>query len=189
MKRHGKQDYVPDFLQDSPFLPILTENDKFSAKKVKSKTPTFAELLRHRRTRKNIVTLIIALVSLYCLGTAYRTVVLRWFSGPRCLQTPPITPPVLNPDTLDVDWSQYAYTQYATNTDYLCNSVMIFEALHRLNSKADRLLLYPSAFSVDGDSIESKLLSKAKNDYAVKLVPVEIQRNANAYRKQYYWLL
>ena len=32
-----------------------------------------------------------------------------------------------------VDWSQFAYTQYVTNLDYLCNSVMLFERLHQLN--------------------------------------------------------
>jgi alpha-N-acetylglucosamine transferase len=45
------------------------------------------------------------------------------------------------------DWTQYAYIQYVTNSDYLCNSVMLFETLHRLGSKADRLMLVPSQFA------------------------------------------
>lgn len=79
--------------------------------------------------------------------------------------------------SLDHDWTQYAYTQYVTNTPYLCNSIMLFETLHRLGSKADRLILYPSGMDVDpsSHSIESRLLLKAQNEYGVKLMPIEIQ--------------
>ncbi|QKX54216.1 uncharacterized protein TRUGW13939_01301 [Talaromyces rugulosus] len=76
-----------------------------------------------------------------------------------------------------VDWSRYAYVQYVTNTAYLCNSVMLFEILHRLQSKPDRLLMYPSDFSVDteDDSTESYLLRKARDEYQAKLMPIEVQ--------------
>lgn len=73
------------------------------------------------------------------------------------------------------DWSRFAYTQYATNRAYLCNSVMLFETLHRLGSRADRLLMYPSDFSTDDNSRVAKLLRKARDEYRVKLVPVELQ--------------
>lgn len=78
-----------------------------------------------------------------------------------------------------VDWSRFAYTQYATNAPYLCNSVMLFESLHRLGSRAERLLMYPSRFEVsangtDGQSWESGLLRKARDEYNVKLKPVEV---------------
>jgi hypothetical protein len=73
------------------------------------------------------------------------------------------------------DWSQYAYTQYVTNEAYLCNSVMIFEALHRLGSKAERLMMYPSTMDLELGSEASQLLQKAQNDYAVKLMPIEVQ--------------
>lgn len=77
----------------------------------------------------------------------------------------------------DVDWSRFAYTQYVTNTDYLCNSVMLFEILHRLGSKADRLMMYPSNMHPDptSSSIESRLLLKAQDEYGVKLMPIEVQ--------------
>ena len=86
--------------------------------------------------------------------------------------------------TSDVNWSRFAYTQYATNAPYLCNSVMLFEILHRLGSKADRLLMYPSSFKVSNsssdESHESLLLKKARDEYNVKLSPIEIvQRNSN----------
>ena len=79
-----------------------------------------------------------------------------------------------------VDWSRFAYVQYATNQVYLCNSVMLFEILHRLDSRADRLLMYPSSFIIetDGDgseSLESRLLKKAKDEYHVNLQPVKVQ--------------
>ncbi|KAJ6041356.1 uncharacterized protein N7446_010753 [Penicillium canescens] len=56
-----------------------------------------------------------------------------------------------------VDWSRFAYTQYVTNTAYLCNSVMLFETLHRLNSKPDRVMMYPSEFSLDENDAEPNL--------------------------------
>lgn len=76
------------------------------------------------------------------------------------------------------DWSQFAYSQYVTNPDYLCNSVMAFEALGRLGSKAARVLMYPSDWSVDLDPADrtSQLLLKAKTWYKATLVPVQIQR-------------
>ncbi|KAI3331781.1 glycosyltransferase family 8 protein [Xylariaceae sp. AK1471] len=93
-------------------------------------------------------------------------------------------PPAVVPsfEAASVDWSQYAYTQYATNKEYLCNSVMIFETLHRLGAKADRAMLYPetmmSPTETNPNSNEAKLLVKARDQYKVKLVPVSVQRRA-----------
>lgn len=83
------------------------------------------------------------------------------------------------------DWSQFAYSQYVTNEDYLCNSVMAFEALERLGSKAGRVLMYPSEWSVDRDSADrtSQLLLKAKTWYKATLVPVQIRRVDTGDRK------
>ena len=78
-----------------------------------------------------------------------------------------------------VDWSRYAYSQYATNRAYLCNSVMVFEALERLGSKADRILLYNQEWDLDianKSDRDSQLLVKASNWYGVKLVPIEVQK-------------
>ncbi|KAL2816084.1 glycosyltransferase family 8 protein [Aspergillus granulosus] len=77
-----------------------------------------------------------------------------------------------------VDWSRFAYAQYVTNTDYICNLVMVFETLHRLQSKAQRLLMYPSSYSVNepDSSRESRLLRKARDEYGIKLIPIEVQR-------------
>jgi hypothetical protein len=90
------------------------------------------------------------------------------------------TPPISD----KVDWSRFAYTQYVTNADYLCNSVMIFETLHRLGSKADRLMMYPS-FMLDpkatqSDTPHGKLLIQARDKYKVKLMPVVVQHREGA---------
>ena len=77
-----------------------------------------------------------------------------------------------------VNWSRYAYVQYATNSAYLCNSVMVFEALDRIGSKADRLLLYPQDWDTEIENMsdrDSQLLVKARDWYNVKLVPVEME--------------
>lgn len=79
-----------------------------------------------------------------------------------------------------VDYSQYAYVQYVTNPQYLCNSLMIFESLKRLGSKAHRLMMYPKDWSVDfsSTSSESRLLRKARDEYDAELVAIEVQRRS-----------
>ena len=83
-----------------------------------------------------------------------------------------------NDDT--TDWSKFAYVQYVTDEDYLCNSVMAFETLYRLGSRADRVMMYPSAMLVPdaeySDTKAGQLLIKARDEYKVKLQPIEIQR-------------
>jgi alpha-N-acetylglucosamine transferase len=76
----------------------------------------------------------------------------------------------------NVDWSKYAYTQYVTNSIYLCNSLMVFESLHRLGSKAERLMMYPEEWSIEAESSDAWLLRRARDEYNVKLQPVQIQR-------------
>jgi hypothetical protein len=62
---------------------------------------------------------------------------------------------------------------------------MLFEILHRLGSKPERLLMYPSEFVVSGagvgdESKESLLLRKARDEYNVKLQPIGVvRRNSN----------
>jgi alpha-N-acetylglucosamine transferase len=76
----------------------------------------------------------------------------------------------------NVDWSRYAYIQYITDSTYLCNSLMIFESLHRLGSKAERLMMYPDEWSTSLESPDAELLRKARDQYNVRLQPVRIQR-------------
>ncbi|KAL1901788.1 hypothetical protein Cpir12675_000297 [Ceratocystis pirilliformis] len=80
------------------------------------------------------------------------------------------------------DWSRFAIVQYATNLDYLCNSLMIFDSLRKLNTKADLVLLYPEDYAPvnikSPESKQEKLIVKARNEYGVKLHPIKVIRRA-----------
>ena len=83
----------------------------------------------------------------------------------------------------NVHWSDFAYAQYVTNSNYLCNSVMMFEALDRLGSKANRVMMYPREWEVpdvnsSSVSEEGKLLREARDYYNVSLVPIVVQTSA-----------
>lgn len=85
----------------------------------------------------------------------------------------------------NVTWRDFAYVTYATNLDYLCNSVMMVEALNRLDAKAQRVILHSEEWSTDSRTFlengtdvpttAAKLLQQAKAYNAV-LQPIPIQR-------------
>ncbi|KAJ4302621.1 hypothetical protein N0V90_001510 [Kalmusia sp. IMI 367209] len=82
-----------------------------------------------------------------------------------------------------VDWRNFAYVQYVTNENYLCNALMILEALHGSGSKADRMMMYPDnwhvTLNVENESnMASKLLGQARDLYQTKLVPIKVQTSA-----------
>lgn len=81
-----------------------------------------------------------------------------------------------------VNWSDYAYVQYATDHDYLCVSTMSFEVLHRLGAKADLVMLYNEDWDYvnNPEPFESRMLIKARDDYGVKLIPVKVDHKVNA---------
>ncbi len=84
----------------------------------------------------------------------------------------------------DVSWHDFAYLQTATDLAYLCNSVMIFETIHRLGCRADRLLLYPKQWDVESEeSDEGRLLRQARDTYGVKLKPIEVHTKFASDRK------
>ncbi|KAL2869420.1 nucleotide-diphospho-sugar transferase [Aspergillus lucknowensis] len=89
---------------------------------------------------------------------------------------PPLPVPHINYDL--VDWSRYAYSQYATSSPYLCNAVLVFDALERLGSRAQRVLFYPKDWDVVVDSDhdrDSQLLRLAKEKYKAMLIPIEVE--------------
>jgi len=100
-----------------------------------------------------------------------------WYSSPASLKRKPVHAPSLKYNS--VDWSRYAYSSYATSSAYLCNSVMLFEALDRLGSKADRILFYDEGWDLnvsDERDRDSQLLLKASQEYNVKLVPAKFEK-------------
>ncbi|KAF2114737.1 nucleotide-diphospho-sugar transferase [Lophiotrema nucula] len=80
-------------------------------------------------------------------------------------------------------WSDFAYAQYVTNEEYLYNSIMMLEALHRVEVQADRIILYPEDYKVPVDNESSgdptgKLLAQARDLYGAKLIPIQVQKIA-----------
>ncbi|KAF5654112.1 hypothetical protein F25303_1659 [Fusarium sp. NRRL 25303] len=75
------------------------------------------------------------------------------------------------------DWPRFAYTQYVTNSEYVCNSVMFFEALQRLGSRPDRVMMVPASMLEPDmeNSSDTYLINKARDEYNVKIVPITIQ--------------
>jgi hypothetical protein len=155
--------------------------------------PSIGQILRSKRVRFVGAAAVVALVLLLFIYTPltedlnfdYLT---NPFASPGPSTSPdtPTTPVPPLPDG-GVDWSRFAYTQYATSTAYLCNSVMLFETLHRLGSRADRLLMHPSSMKADpdSDSTESRLLLKAQKEYNVKLAPIEVQHRDGGDRRPF----
>ncbi|KAH7056011.1 nucleotide-diphospho-sugar transferase [Macrophomina phaseolina] len=81
-------------------------------------------------------------------------------------------------DDSSIDWSRFAYVQYATNGAYLCNSVMLFDALRRLDSRADRVLFYPMEWDTTVEHSrdrDSQLLLLARDQLNVKIIPMDMQ--------------
>lgn len=88
--------------------------------------------------------------------------------------------PVVANNNDEVDWSRFAYAQYTTDETYLCNALMIFESLERLQTKPDRILMYPNHWSTDTtppDTI-ARMLVKARNEFNVKLRPISVLRES-----------
>ncbi|TVY28497.1 Glucose N-acetyltransferase [Lachnellula hyalina] len=172
---------LPDFLQNSPYIPLSTGNDHFSTSHHVQRpipAPTLSQILRSKRARQVTILLVLLCTFLYFRSQAQNHDLLTHlgFRGPKCLLNPPVAVPELGAaEANGTDWTQFAYVQYVTTPDYLCNAVMMFEALHRMGSKPDRLLMYPSTYSLDKTSkMEGFLLLKAKYEYGVTLVPIDV---------------
>ncbi|PYH99864.1 alphaN-acetylglucosamine transferase [Aspergillus ellipticus CBS 707.79] len=90
----------------------------------------------------------------------------------------PPPPPLPHIDFDRVDWSRYAYSQYATSSPYLCNALIVFDTLQRLGSRAQRVLFYPENWDVlveDTRDRDSQLLAMAQEKYNALLVPIDVQ--------------
>jgi hypothetical protein len=159
------------FFSFSPYAALATDESGTTQLQ-----PNVGQILRSKRFRFVLAASLVALVVLFFIFSPQKSLSFHYIYNP-FFSEPPVIPN-------GVDWSRFAYTQYATNMAYLCNSVMLFETLHRLGSKADRLLMYPNTMQADptSDSAESKLLLKAQNEYGVKLQPIEVQHRGGGDR-------
>lgn len=136
--------------------------------------PSLLTLLSSKIIRAALITILI-LVTLLSLSHRFDSFQYPFLGGgPDATLADPTNNPTM-------DWSQFAYVQYVTDEEYLCNSVMMFEALHRLGSRPDRVMLYPSSMFPDPDNSlpptpnhNETLLVKARDQYNVKLVPIEV---------------
>jgi hypothetical protein len=158
---------LPTFLQFNKYFSLGTM-PRGDANSDDLLTPNFGQILRSKRVR--------------VVATAFTLVLAIGYLFSNKLYIPDYASfhPSSHSSTVCVgdsptDWSRFAYVQYVTNEAYLCNSVMLFETLHRLGSKADRLMMYPNNIDLKSDSHGSKLLQKAQNNYSVKLMPIEVQ--------------
>ncbi|KAL3470066.1 nucleotide-diphospho-sugar transferase [Aspergillus californicus] len=89
--------------------------------------------------------------------------------------TPP--PPLAHINYDLVNWNNYAYSQYATSSPYLCNAILVFDALEKHGSRARRVLFYPKHWDVVVESDrdrDSQLLKLARDKYKALLVPIEL---------------
>lgn len=177
--RKGKlkvdDDVLPDFLEDSPFLPVW--NNYEPKKAVRPKRVNITQVLKSKPARLayGVVFFLFILMKLRAAHVYER------ITGPSCYFRNPVAP---DPDpywrTADVDWSQFAYSLYATDVEYLCSAVVVFASLQQYNSRADRLLLYADTMSLDENSEEGKLLLRARDDLGVKLQPVKVLHEKKA---------
>lgn len=75
------------------------------------------------------------------------------------------------------NWSKYAYVTYATDEHNLCNALMVFESLHRLGSKADRVMLHNPQWASTSQGAKDRpaqMLHILENKYDVVLKPVQM---------------
>ena len=159
---------LPTFLPPSFRYSRLGQIQDRTDESPSGTTPSLWDLLSSKRLRW---TLVLALAGL-----------LVFFSLPRLrLESDRFWRPIELPSSKsdDLDWSRFAYAQYVTNrTAYLCNSLLVFEALHRLQSRPDRILMYPEDWTIDESSLDTnaRLLIHMRARYQVKLIPVRLQK-------------
>lgn len=173
--RKADEDLLPDFLENSPFLPVW--NDAEPTRTARPKPASFAQVLRSKPARLAYGLILL----LFVLSWLHRVHLYERLTGPSCYFRDPVVPDVYYWKSPDLDWTQYAYALYATDIEYLCNAVMIFDSLELYGSKADRLLLYADTLDIsDEGTREGRLLAKARDELGVNLQPVKVLHEKSA---------
>ena len=160
MPRYGDPDYDPDFDDSPPPSPKLKALRNASP-------PSIIRSLGLRLWRsRGLIIVFLSVTGFFYLITQLRR------HGP--IFAPKHAPSL---QYKNVNWKHFAYSQYATDSDHLCNAVMIFEALQKYGSKAERVLMYPETMDTaisDVRDRDSQLLVKARDEYGVKLIPITV---------------
>ncbi|KAK5659110.1 hypothetical protein OQA88_1200 [Cercophora sp. LCS_1] len=131
-------------------------------------SPAISTILTAKRLRIALLSTSIILLLLYAFPPAsYHDQVPIHISNATISHATPSTEPT--------NWSQFAYIQYATNSIYLCNALVLFSTLHALSSPASRVLMFPSSMLSDPTTRDAQLILKARHAYNVTLSPIEIQ--------------
>ncbi|EPE25012.1 Nucleotide-diphospho-sugar transferase [Glarea lozoyensis ATCC 20868] len=187
---------LPSFLENSPFF-IPFSNEESPAQSVPK--PTFSQLVRSKNAQALLAFLVGVFLFWYLMprkGDISYEALGRWGllhgGGAQCLYDPKALVAVPNITDLGtkeyegLDWEKLAYVTYVTHKDVLCNSVMLFESLDRLGSRAKRVMLIPdteefrtedySSRSAQEDATVKRLLKLAESKYGVKLVRMRIIR-------------
>ncbi|TEY86538.1 hypothetical protein BOTCAL_0006g00180 [Botryotinia calthae] len=177
---------LPDFLQNSPYLPIINF-DIDEPPPPKAAKPSIAQILRSRPVRTTIPIVICGLIILLLLprGTRKAKELHLQYKTPTCLKQAPVVVEPLTGNETTIKWDKYAYITYATSKDHLCNALMMFESLNTLRSKAKRVLIYPQLWKnewvedINGKGMEiiTQMLIQARDDYKVELRNVEILKH------------
>lgn len=173
--RKADEDVLPDFLEDSPFLPVWNHDEP--RRKPRPKPASFFQMLNSKPARLGYGLVLLLFILSWLRGVH----LYERLMGPSCYFQDPVVPDVDYWKLPDLDWTQYAYALYATDVEYLCNAVMIFDSLEMYGSRADRLLLYADALGIsDKDTQEGMLLAKARDELGVKMQPVKVLHQETA---------
>ncbi|KAF2463684.1 nucleotide-diphospho-sugar transferase [Lindgomyces ingoldianus] len=183
---------LPQWISRHSYSPVLSSDDSEAPLKP---SMNWTNWLAPRRVRTALV--LALLLALVFVVSRFSTLPERlhgfvptnnqtstpFMQQEQCNCSSPEPEPVNTATEPAVRWSDFAYVQYVTNENYLCNSLMILESLHRLGAKADRMMMYPEHWQPDNGSDASypnKLLAQAKDLYGTKLVPIKVKKVENS---------
>ncbi|KAI3397224.1 hypothetical protein diail_11103 [Diaporthe ilicicola] len=168
------EDLLPDFLEDSPFLPVW--NEKEYKRAARPQAASTAQLLRSKPARLTYGVLLF----IFTIIWLRKARVYERLTGPSCYFRDPVAPHD-SWKSARTNWDEYAYSLYATDAENLCNAVMIFDDLQQYGSKAGRLLLYADTLDMnDGETREGRLLAKARDELGVNTQPVKVLHQESA---------
>lgn len=116
--------------------------------------------------------------AILCLAVTYLVLRLRTLETAAQLTVSQVQL-TISVDDPTIDWTNYAYVQYATSPDNLCKAVMLFSELAQTSSLGLRVLYYPDDWIIHSNFTKGneypqtlgQLLSYAADEFRVILQP------------------